>query len=60
MKLSAWHKSIGDEVDWYNGTHCDKVYVSKVFNFSPEYEGEIDADEIVRGGLDMPFLPLVA
>ena len=28
----------------------DKVYVSKVFSFSPDYEWCIDADEIVYGG----------
>lgn len=53
MKISAWHKSKGDLVEWYDplfGGHYDKVYLSKVFSFSPDYEYFINADEIVRGG----------
>lgn len=52
-KISAWHKSQGDEVVWYEPMftgHCDKVYISKVFNFTPDVEFFIDADEIVKGG----------
>ena len=33
MKLSAYHKMLGDEVVWYNPLltgHCDIVYMSKV------------------------------
>lgn len=30
MKLSAWHKAQGDNVDWYTPfTHYDIVYMSK-------------------------------
>jgi hypothetical protein len=53
MKLSAYHKNRGDSVEWYSpmfSGHLDKVYVSKVFSFSPEYEHHINADEIVYGG----------
>lgn len=50
MKLSAWHKAQGDEVMWYDGTYCDLVYVSKVFSFSPDYDGEINAAEVRYGG----------
>ena len=53
MKLSAWHKSQGDSVEWYQplwGGYCDKVYVSKVFSFTPDYPYHIDADEVVYGG----------
>lgn len=53
MKISAWHKQKGDLVEWYDplfGGHYDKVYMSKVFNFSPDYEYYINADEVVRGG----------
>ena len=32
------------------GGHYDKVYMSKVFSFTPDYEYFIDSDEIVRGG----------
>lgn len=50
MKLSAWHKQQGDEVRWYDGTHCDIVYVSKVFSWTPDYENEINADKVIKGG----------
>lgn len=53
MKLSAWHKQQGDTVEWYEplfSGHLDKVYVSKVFSFSPDYEYNIDADVIEYGG----------
>ena len=53
MKLSAWHKAQGDSVEWYQplfSGHMDKVYMSKVFSFTPDYEYFIDADEVYRGG----------
>lgn len=52
MKISAYHKSIGDEVGWYYpfDTRYDKVYMSKVFSFTPDYEEYINADEVVKGG----------
>ncbi len=53
MKLSAWHKSQGDHVEWYQpmfSGHMDKVYMSKVFTFTPDYEYFIDADIIQKGG----------
>lgn len=53
MKISAWHRKQGDSVEWYEPMftgHCDKVYMSKVFTFSPDYEYCIDADKIIRGG----------
>lgn len=53
MKLSAYHKAKGDIVDWYSplySGHVDRVYMSKVFSFTPDYEEVIDADEIVKGG----------
>lgn len=53
MKLSSWHKAQGDMVEWYEpmfSGHMDKVYMSKVFSFTPDYAYYIDADEIVKGG----------
>ena len=53
MKLSAWHKQQGDHVEWYEpmfSGHMDRVYMSKVFSFTPDYEWCIDADEIIKGG----------
>ena len=51
MKISAYHKAHGDEVEWWNGLkHYDRVYMSKVFNGSPDVETVIQADEVIRGG----------
>lgn len=53
MKISAWHKQQGDSVEWYEpliGGHYDRVYMSKVFNFTQDYEYPINADEIIKGG----------
>lgn len=53
MKLSAWHKKNGDQVEWYSpmfSGHMDIVYMSKVFSFTPDYEWCIDADKIIKGG----------
>ena len=51
MKVSAYHKARGDEVNFY-GPLFDKpdvVYASKLFNFTPEYGYYPDCD-IIRGG----------
>lgn len=53
MKISAWHKAQGDSVEWYQplfSGHMDKVYMSKVFSFTPDYEYFVDADEVIKGG----------
>lgn len=57
MKLSAWHKQNGDTVEWYKPLKhgfpekpLDKVYMSKVFSFTPDYEYYINAKEVVKGG----------
>lgn len=50
MKLSAWHKYKGDDVGWYDGSPCDLVYCSKVFTFTKDFEEEIKADRIIKGG----------
>ncbi|MCQ2076118.1 MAG: radical SAM protein [Bacteroidaceae bacterium] len=53
MKLSAWHKKNGDSVEFYTPLltgHCDRVYMSKVFTFTEDYNYFIDADEIIKGG----------
>lgn len=39
MKISAYHKSQGDTVEWFNALESnlyDKVYSSKIFDFTPE------------------------
>lgn len=53
MKISAWHKRNGDHVEWYDpmfSGHLDKVYMSKVFSFTPDYMYPIDADVVEKGG----------
>ena len=53
MKLAAWHKQKGDTVEWYEpmfSGHMDRVYMSKVFTFTPDYNYHIDAYEIIKGG----------
>lgn len=56
MKISAWHKKQGDTVKWYEplfdimNEPLDKVYMSKVFSFTPDYEYPINAKEVIRGG----------
>lgn len=52
MKLSAWLKAQGDEVEVYMPifkSEYDRLYISKVFNFSPEPE-YLPECEIIRGG----------
>lgn len=51
MKLAAWHKYLGDFVEWYSPfDYYDRVYMSKVFTFTPNYFPIIQADEVVKGG----------
>lgn len=53
MKLSAWHKAQGDNVDWWWGfDHYDRVYMSKVFDetYTKDVIPPINADEIIKGG----------
>lgn len=51
MKISAWHKKIGDQVDWYTPfEHYDIVYVAKVFSFTEDWREPINADRVILGG----------
>ena len=53
MKISAYHKAKGDDVEWWNGfLHYDVVYKSKVFSdlYSHDDDFVINADEIIKGG----------
>lgn len=53
MKLSAWYKQQGDTVEWYHplfSGHCNRVYMSKVFSFTQDYDQCINAEEISRCG----------
>ncbi len=51
MRLSAYHKANGDSVAWWNGfEEYDRVYMSKVFTFTPDIDTVIRAKEVIRGG----------
>ena len=55
MKLSAYHKSIGDQVEWYTADgdkQYDIVYMSKVFGdaYSPDIPEPTNADRVIKGG----------
>lgn len=53
MKLSAYHKSIGDDVELFNRwQYYDLVYASKVFSFTEDIDEmyPVFADEIRKGG----------
>jgi hypothetical protein len=52
MKLSTYHKSHGDSVKFYEPLtdRPDIVYMSKVFDFTPDYEYPVNAEQIISGG----------
>lgn len=53
MKISAWHKANGDEVDWYSPlfSHPDRIYASKVFTFTPDvFDLSASDPEPIKGG----------
>lgn len=52
MKLSAYHKAQGDEVEWYNAFSptYDIVYKAKVFSFTPDFTEAINAHKVIIGG----------
>lgn len=57
MKISAYHKSKEDSVEWWNPLYrYDRIYSSKVFDFTP-----IDPylpDDAIRGGTGYRDIPL--
>lgn len=53
MKISAYHKKRGDEVEWcFPMSHYDIVYQSKVFDdtYSPDIDWIPQADRVFKGG----------
>jgi len=57
MKLSAWHKAAGDTVEWWNPLyHYDRVYSSKVFDFTPT--DPYLPEGAIRGGTGYRDLPI--
>lgn len=50
-KIARYHKQQGDTVEWaLPFIHYDTIYMSKIFNFSPDDITIYDADEIIKGG----------
>lgn len=57
MKISAWHKAKGDIIEWWNPLyHYDRVYSSKVFDFTPD--NPYLPDDTIRGGTGYRDLPM--
>lgn len=51
MKISAWHKQQGDEVEIAIPIQSyDRVYMAKVFDFTPDENHILQTKEIIKGG----------
>lgn len=54
MRISAYHKLIGDDVEWWSSDtlHYDIVYKSKIFSaeYSADVADPINADVVIKGG----------
>ena len=52
-KIASYHRSKGDDVEWYQGLfgcEYDLVYMAKVFSFSPDYQEYVNAKKVIKGG----------
>ena len=57
MKISAWHKAHGDSVEWWIPTmHYDRVYSSKIFDFTPN--NPYLPEDALRGGTGYHDIPM--
>ena len=55
MKIASWHRKNGDNVEWALPMfgEYDRIYASKVFTFTPDYNPiEYNAKEFIGGVLD--------
>ena len=54
MKISTYHKQLGDDVDWYNPlfdcNDTDILYHSQLFCFTPPYDHYPVNAKIIKGG----------
>lgn len=54
MRISAWHKAQGDEVEWWwsDFIHYNIVYMSKIFSdaYSKDVDEPMNADKVIKGG----------
>lgn len=54
MRISAYHKARGDEVEWWwsDLIHYDIVYMSKIFSdaYSKDVSEPMNCDKVIKGG----------
>lgn len=54
MRISAYHKAMGDQVEWWWGDfiHYDIVYMSKIFSdaYTKDVPEPLNADKVIKGG----------
>lgn len=54
MRISAYHKARGDDVEWWwsDLVHYDMVYMSKIFSdaYTPDVPEPMNADLVIKGG----------
>lgn len=54
MRISAYHKLIGDSVEWWESdfVYYDKIYMSKIFSdtYSPDIQTPLNCGEVIKGG----------
>ena len=54
MRISAYHKARGDDVEWWwsDLVHYDVVYMSKIFSdaYTPDVPEPMNADVVIKGG----------
>ena len=53
MKISAYHKAKGDEVEmWWGWGHYDIVYMSKVFDdtYTADHAEPVNSASVIKGG----------
>lgn len=51
MKIASWHRQQGDTAEWaFPFEHYDRIYMSKVFTFTPDDRTAYQCKDIRRGG----------
>lgn len=54
MRISAYHKALGDNVEWWQTDfkYYDKVYMSKIFSNanSPDIQEPLNCGKVIKGG----------
>lgn len=63
MRISAYHKAIGDQVEWWwsDFIHYDIVYMSKIFSdaYTKDVSEPLNADKVIKAARDIAFLWLM-